>query len=114
MAAGLAGALVLLVVLVAPVVFRSGGSTCALRLAYAGGVYTARAVPAGALVQAEAIGTGVVSGCGATPENVDVRTMEGVSPAVAVALPTETATVYVRAGRCMRSATLVACLEKSP
>jgi hypothetical protein len=111
---GLGAAVVIAVVLVAPVALRGGGSTCAQRLAYAGGTYTARPVPADAFVQAEAIGTGVVSGCGAATANVDIRTVEGVSPAVAVALPTETATLYVREGRCTKKATLVACLRKSP
>ena len=110
---GLAAAFVILVVLVAPVALRGGpGSTCAKRLTYAGGVYRARDVPANAFVQAEAIGVGVVSGCGTKPANVNIRTVTGVSPALAVALPTEGGTLYVRAGRCPRAAGLVACLRR--
>ncbi|HET7573277.1 MAG TPA: hypothetical protein VFJ77_11490 [Gaiellaceae bacterium] len=111
-AVGLAGALVLLVVLSLPVVFRGGGSTCERTLRFAGRDFVARDADA---VQALAIGTGVVSGCDAAPENVDVRSVSGVSPAVAVALPTQDASVYVAEGRCpdLTGEPLLRCLRRS-
>ncbi|HXH96680.1 MAG TPA: hypothetical protein VNH40_05655, partial [Gaiellaceae bacterium] len=84
-ALGSAGALVLLVVLVAPVVLRGGsGSSCARTLRYAGRTYTARDAGAASVVQSIAIGVGVVSGCGASPANVDIRSITRVRPARAI------------------------------
>lgn len=112
---GLAGALVLLVVLVAPVALRGGaeGGSCARALRYAGRSYTARPLGGAGVVQSIAIGTGVVSGCGEAPANVDVRSVAGIRPAFAVALPTETETLYVARGRCpgREGAALVRCLR---
>jgi hypothetical protein len=111
---GLLGALVLLVVLVVPVVLTNGGgggSSCKRTLRYAGRDFVPRDASA---VQSLAIGAGVVSGCGAAPEDVDVRSLGGISPAVAVALPTESGSVYVARGRCPgRTGTaLVRCLRR--
>jgi hypothetical protein len=112
---GSAGAIVLLVVLVTPVAFRGGGGrSCARTLLYAGRVYTAREVGGTHVVQSLAVGVGVVSGCGGAPANVDVRSIAGARPAYAVALPTETATLYVTRGRCpgLADATLLRCLRR--
>jgi hypothetical protein len=111
----LGAALVLLVVLVAPVVLRGGpGSSCRRDLRYGGRTYTPRELQGARLVQAIATGVGVAAGCGASPENVDVRTLSGIPPRVAVALPTESDTVYVARGRCEAEAgrRLVACLRR--
>ncbi len=112
---GSLAALVLLVVLVTPVAFRGGGGgSCARSLLYAGRTYTARDAGDAAVVQSIAIGVGVVSGCGAAPANVDVRSIAGVRPAYAVALPTETTTLYVSRGRCpdRTAAALLGCLRR--
>ena len=112
---GLLGALVLLVVLVVPVVLTNGGggggSSCKRMLRYAGRDFVPRDASA---VQSLAIGAGVVSGCGATPEDIDVRSLGGISPAVAVALPTESGSVYVARGRCpgRTGDALLACLRR--
>ena len=114
---GLLAALVIGAALVAPVAFRngSGGGTCAKTLTYKGVDYTARAVPASAFVQATAIGVGTASGCGATLANVDVRSVTGIRPAIAVAVPTDQTSIYVRTGACagVAGARLVPCLRKS-
>jgi hypothetical protein len=109
---GLLGALVLLVVLVAPVVLpRQSATTCRRTLRFAGRIFVARHASA---VQSLAIGTGVVSGCGAKPANVDIRSLTGISPAVAVALPTESGSVYVARGRCpaLTGGALLRCLRR--
>ena len=111
----LAGAFVLGVVLVAPVVLRGGGgASCRRELRYAGRTYTSRDLGGARLVQAIATGVGVASGCGASPENVDVRTLSGIPRGLAVALPTESDTVYVARGRCAAETgrPLVACLRR--
>ncbi|HXH96160.1 MAG TPA: hypothetical protein VNH40_03025, partial [Gaiellaceae bacterium] len=66
------------------------------------------------VVQSIAIGVGVVSGCGASPANVDIRSITGVRPARAVALPTEGATLYVARGWCpdLTGASLLRCLRR--
>jgi hypothetical protein len=110
---GLAGALVLLAVLAAPVAFRGGGgNSCQRTLRYAGRDFVPRDADA---VQALAIGTGVVSGCGAAPENVEIRSVSGISPAQAVELPTQSGTIYVAKGRCpdLSGEPLLRCLRRS-
>jgi len=112
---GLLAALLVGSALVAPVVFRKapGSSTCAKTLAYKGVEYTARAVPATAFVQSIAIGVGIASGCGSTAANVDVRSVTGIRPTVAIAVPTDQTSIYVRKGTCtgVAAARLVACLR---
>ena len=114
---GLLGALAIGAALVAPVVFRggSGGSTCAKTLAYQGVEYTARTVPATAFVQSTAIGVGTASGCGSTLANVNVRSVTGIRPTVAVAVPTDQTSIYVRRGTCAGAAgaRLLPCLRRS-
>ena len=113
---GLLAALTIGAALVAPVLFRnaSGGGTCARRLAYEGVEYTARAVPATAFVQSIAIGVGITSGCGSTPANVDVRSVAGIRPTVAIAVPTDQTSIYVRTGTCagVAATRLVPCLRQ--
>jgi hypothetical protein len=113
-ALGSVGALVLFGVLVTPVAFRGGGGSCARTLRYAGRTYAARAVGDAEVVQSIAIGVGVVSGCSASPANVDIRSITGIRPASAVALPTESATLYVARGRCpdLTGADLIDCLRR--
>ena len=114
---GAGAALVIGAVLVAPVVLLTGGSSrakpCAPTLLYASREYLARPVPRDAVVQAVAVGVGVASGCGGSPANVDVRTLAGVRPAVAVGLAGEGSAIYVRRGVCRVSESeLVACLRR--
>ncbi|HLY94309.1 MAG TPA: hypothetical protein VKP14_05650 [Gaiellaceae bacterium] len=92
---GLAAAVLLAIVLVAPVAIRSsGGKPCAKTIAYRGRIYTARA--ASSFVQSIAIGVGVASGCGSPPANVNIRSVSGIPPARAIALATDANTLYVR------------------
>lgn len=111
-ALGLAAALVIAVVLVAPVVIRGpGGKPCAKTITFLGGSYTART--ASDFVQSVAIGVGIASGCGAAPANVNVRSVAGVAPARAIALATDDSSIYVRRGLCAGAAgaALIACLR---
>ena len=114
---GLLAALLIGAALVAPVVFRngSGGSACAKTLAYQGVEYTARTVPPTAFVQSLAIGVGVASGCGSTPANVNVRSVTGIRSTLAIAVPTDQTSIYVRKGTCagVAGARLLPCLRKS-
>jgi len=113
---GLLAAIAIGAALVAPVVFRNSpsGSTCAKTLAYKGVEYTARTVPATAFVQSIAIGVGIASGCGSTPANVNVRSVTGIRPTVAIAVPTDQTSIYVRRGACagVAAARLVPCLRQ--
>jgi hypothetical protein len=109
--------LVIGAVLVAPVVLLSGGTSappCAHTLLYQGRRYVARPVAPDATVEAVAIGVGVESGCGASPSNVDLRSLVGVKPAAAVGLPADDSSIYVRRGLCPASSArdLVACLRR--
>jgi hypothetical protein len=107
------------VVLVAPVLPLGGGrgsssKPCALTLSYDGSVYVARAVQ-GDVTQAKAIGVGVASGCGATPSDVGLRSVDGVAPSIAVGVGADATSLYVRRGVCRRASTsrLIACLRRS-
>ena len=104
-------------VLVAPVVLRNapGNSACAKTLTFQGVEYTARTVPATAFVQSIAIGIAVASGCSSTPANVDVRSVTGIRSTLAIAVPTDQTSVYVRRGACagVTGARLLPCLRKS-
>jgi hypothetical protein len=114
---GTASAFVIAGVLVAPIVLLTGGSasTCARALFFRGGTYVARPVPSNAVVQAIAIGVGVASGCGASPANVNVRSLAGIAPVRAVALAADNSSIYVRRGICSGAleAGLAACLRRS-
>ena len=96
---GLAAALVLGAVLVAPVALRDqGGNGCSKTLAFQGRTYKARRLDG--FVQSIAIGVGVASGCGTRPANVDIRSVVGIPPPRAIALPADNSSVYVRKGLC--------------
>ena len=113
---GAAVALLLGGALVAPVVLRDSGSSrhCSMTLTYAGEQYAVRPLRDNSLVQAVAIGVGVTHGCGYRPQNVDLRSLLGVSPAKAVALAGDATSVYVRRGVCVHAApaALRACLTR--
>jgi hypothetical protein len=101
LAVGAATAVVIGAVLVAPVVLLGTGPkhpACSTTIRYRGLRYVAR--PSGRVVEAIAVGVGVASGCGTTPANVDLRSVQGVSTARAVALASDSSTVYVRRGVC--------------
>ncbi|MDX6468171.1 MAG: hypothetical protein QOI27_3211 [Gaiellaceae bacterium] len=109
-------ALVFAVVLVAPIL-PIGGSTkpCALTLLYGGRAYVARAVAGGNVTQKIAIGVGVASGCGTTPSNVSLRSIDRVSPSIAVGVGADASSLYVRRGVCGSASpkTLMACLRRN-
>lgn len=110
-ALGLAGAFALLIVLVAPVAFRSsGGKPCAKTIAYKGHAYTARA--ASSFVQSIAIGVGIATGCAAAPANVSVRSVSGIASARAIALATDDTSIYARRGLCASATDVLACLRR--
>ena len=116
LAVGAAAAIVIAAVLVAPVVLLGTGPkhpVCSTTILYRGHHYVAHST--GRVVEAIAVGVGVASGCGTTPANVGLRTVQGVSAARAVALASDPSTVYVRRGVCTgkeRDA-LLACLRAS-
>jgi hypothetical protein len=111
---GLAAAVVIAVVLVAPVVLSggSGGKPCAASLLFRGRTYEAR--DASGFVQAIAIGVGVTRGCGAAPANVNVRSLAGVAPSRAIGISGDQSSVYVGRGVCARASTdlLLRCLKR--
>jgi hypothetical protein len=113
LAVGAATAIVIAAVLVAPIVLLGTGpkqAACSTTILYRGQRYLAR--PSGRIVEAIAVGVGVASGCGTKPANVDLRSVQGVSAARAVALASQPSTVYVLRGVCpgkQRDA-LLACL----
>lgn len=112
---GILAALVIAVVLVAPVVLTGGGSggpaVCAPRLRYDRQLYVRRTGGADTPTQKLAIGVGVLSGCGSAPTNVNVRSLLGVATARAVGIDA-TSGIYVRRGVCtsLGGARLDACL----
>jgi hypothetical protein len=112
---GAVATLIIALALVVPVVLHergTGGRTCARTLLYEGHHYVARQV--GEVVQATAIGVGVARGCGASPSNVNIRSVAGVKPTYAVALAGEQSSIYVRRGMCSASASreLLECLRQ--
>jgi hypothetical protein len=107
LALGAIGAVVLVLSLVSPVLIGGGTSpspSCAKTLRYDERGYTARAMPTPRLVESLAIGVGVLAGCGAPPSNIDARSFAGVDPQVAVGIPSDASSVYIRNGVCPRSA----------
>jgi hypothetical protein len=114
-------ALVFAVVLIAPVLPTGGsgggthGKPCALKLLYNGQQFVARAVTAGQATQAKAIGVGVASGCGVSPSKIGLRSVDRVSPSVAVGVGADASSLYVRRDVCRRASTstLLACLRRS-
>jgi hypothetical protein len=114
---GAAAALVVLGALVAPVVITrgSGSGGCQRTLGYRGRIYTARPMPSPALVESTAIGVGILRGCGADPSNIDVRTLRALPRAIALGIPGEAGSLYVRRGLCdaLRGSSLLRCLKTS-
>lgn len=112
---GIVAALVIAVVLVAPVVLTGGGSggrgDCAPGLRFDRQPYVHRTGGAETPTQKLAIGVGVLSGCGNPPTNVNVRSLLGVTTARAVGIDA-TSGIYVRRGVCasLTGARLDACL----
>ena len=115
-AIGGATAIILAGVLVAPVVLSGSGSggSCSMSLHYLGQPYTVRRLDGVAVVQELAIGVAITTGCGSKPENVNVRSLAGVPPAVAVGLSGDQTSIYVRRGRCthVTGQALLACLKR--
>jgi hypothetical protein len=113
---GATTALVLAGVLVTPVVLSGGGSngSCSTTLYYLGHPYSVRRIGDADVVQAISIGVGVTRGCGSKPENVNLRSLSGVSPAVAVGLEGDQSSIYVRRGRCPRPSgqALLSCVKR--
>lgn len=114
---GVLAALLIVAVLVAPVVILGSGSPqkrCARTLAYKGRTYVAR--PAPSAVQAIAVGVGVAAGCGGVPQNVNLRSLTGVAPSVAVGVESDQSSLYVRRGVCTSAdePRLLACLRREP
>jgi hypothetical protein len=112
-------ALVFAVVLIAPVL-PTGGSggphakRCALKLVYNGQQFIARAVPTGQVQEVKAIGVGVASGCGVSPSKIGLRSVDRVSPSVAVGVGADASSLYVRRDVCRHASTntLLACLRR--
>jgi hypothetical protein len=115
---GAVAALVFAVVLISPTLPVGGNQStqtkpCALTLVYKGAVFVARAVPTGHATQTSAIGVGVASGCGVTPSKIGLRSIDRVSPSIAVGVGADASSLYVRRGVCRRalSGELLACLR---
>ncbi|HEY8030520.1 MAG TPA: hypothetical protein VIE38_13535 [Gaiellaceae bacterium] len=113
---GATTALVLAGILVTPVVLSGGGSkgSCSTTLYYLGHPYTVRPIGGADVVQAISIGVAITRGCGSKPENVNVRSLAGVRPAVAVGLEGDQSSIYVRRGRCPRASgrALLPCVKR--
>jgi hypothetical protein len=112
---GAVSTLIIALALVVPVVLHERGTgrrACARTLVYQGHLYVARQVPQ--VVQAIAIGVGVARGCGASPSNVNIRSVAGVKSTDAVALAGEQSSIYVRRGMCSASSSreLLECLRR--
>lgn len=113
---GATTALVLAGVLVTPVVLTGGGSngSCSTTVYYLGRPYTVRPLGGADVVQAISIGVAITRGCGSRPENVNVRSLAGVSPAVAVGLEGDQSSIDVRRGRCLHASgeALLSCVKR--
>jgi hypothetical protein len=103
LAGGAVVALMLIVGVATPIVL--GGGTpaprnCAKTLRYDTHLYVARPMPAPRLVQSLAIGVGVLAGCGTPASNINVRSLAGVAPSVAIGIPSDADSVYIRQNMC--------------
>jgi hypothetical protein len=103
LAGGAVVAFMLIVGVATPIIL--GGGTpppqnCAKTLRYQGHVYVARPMPAPPLVQSLAIGIGVLAGCGTPASNINIRSLAGVVPGVAIGIPSDANSVYVRQNTC--------------
>ena len=76
-------------------------------------MYVAHPMPTPGLVESLAIGVGVLSGCGTPPSNINVRSFSGVRPSVAIGIPSDASSVYIRRGVCagLVAHALLACLR---
>jgi carbon-monoxide dehydrogenase medium subunit len=65
------------------------------------------------VVEGVAIGVGVTSGCGASPSNINIRSLVGVKPTAAVGLPGDASAIYVRRGVCSQASAreLLGCVS---
>lgn len=103
LAVGAVAAIVLGLALVSPVLIGGGttpSASCAKTLRYEQRGYTARQMPTPRLVESLAIGIGVLAGCGTPPSNIDVRSFSGIDRQVAVGIPSDASSAYVRNGVC--------------
>ncbi len=90
----------------------SRAKPCAETLRYQRHEYLARSV-SGRVVEGVAIGVGVTSGCGATPSNINIRSLLGVKPTAAVGVPGDASAIYVRRGVCSQASAreLLGCVS---
>jgi hypothetical protein len=107
---------VLIAALVSPVIIGGGTPSpggCARTLRYESHMYTAHSMPTPRLVESIAIGVGVLSGCGTPPSNINVRSFSGVRPSVAIGIPSDASSVYIRRSVCLGLVehALLACLR---
>jgi hypothetical protein len=107
---------VLIAALVSPVIIGGGTPSpgdCARTLRYERHMYVAHSMPAPPLVESLAIGIGVLSGCGTPASNIDVRSFSGVRPGVAIGIPSDASSAYIRRGVCANLAehALWSCLR---
>jgi hypothetical protein len=103
LAGGAVVALILIIGVASPIIL--GGGTpaprnCAKTLRYTGHLYVARSMPAPPLAQSLAIGVGVLAGCGTPASNINVRSLAGVPPSVAIGIPSDAESVYIRQNVC--------------
>jgi hypothetical protein len=103
LAGGAVVAFILIVAVATPIILGGGAPSprnCAKTLRYERHVYVARPMPAPPLVQSLAIGIGVLAGCGSPAANINVRSLTGVAPSVAIGIPSDAESVYVRQNVC--------------
>lgn len=97
----------LILALISPVILGGGTpppASCAETLRFREHVYTARTMPTPTLVESLAIGVGVLAGCGTPPSNINARSLAGVDPDVAIGIPSDASSVYIRNGVCAAAA----------
>jgi hypothetical protein len=107
---------VLIAALVSPVIIGGGTPSpggCARTLRYERQMYVAHSMPTPRLVESLAIGIGVLSGCGTPASNINVRSFSGVRPSVAIGIPSDASSAYIRRGVCANLAehALWSCLR---
>lgn len=103
LAGGAVVALMLIVGVATPIILDGGApppQSCAKTLQYVGHIYVARAMPAPPLVQSLAIGIGVLAGCGTPASNINIRSLTGILPSVAIGIPSDASSVYIRQNVC--------------
>ncbi len=111
-------ALVIVFALVAPVILSGETPTsqaCIKTLRYASRAYSPRPMPKPSLVESVAIGVGALTGCGTPASTIDLRSLAGVRPSIAIAISTDANSIYVRHSVCANVAgrALRACLRSS-